>query len=380
MGLTESRAEALKRIRRSLRRVTNADFLQDEATEGERAHLARAAQPVTTRMAQDYASWRRPILWMAGAATLANLCFELFGYDALAVTLPRNMLVLIGVRNATMLEWLSRTPMLVGFVGSLMVLSAAIGWRRLRLSMHLARYGWLLMFTMPFLMATLPYARLLDLEHLDPTMRETVRSAIGAGFALSIFISVGPRTIALFPGIIRSSLALKTMLPEAPLPGWTVVLVGPLYSVFLLVFISGLIQAQGSCFLLSGAACLTLSPLLYVFRRNRLIRPQTVADAATLVRTVKREGRIVGLVGVTLLMVFILQGPSVGLVQVLGFLTGIIGNVVLLTVVGADFMLGVLRVSHLQHKEFQGSQFQVSLDAKLDAMEALDGPPVRPKP
>ena len=368
----ESSAEALKRLRRSLRRVASADFQQDEATEGERARLVQGAVPVTTRVAQDYAAWRRPILWMAGAATLANVSLEFFGYDSLAVVLPRNLLVVIGEKNATLLEWLARAPMLVGCFGSLLVLSAAIAWRRVRLSVQLARYGWLLMFAMPFLLAVLPYARLLDLDELEPTLRETVRSAIGAGFALSIFMSVGPRTLALFPGIIRSSLALKTMLPEAPLPGWTVALVGPLYSVFLLVFVSGIIQTQGSFYLLSGVACLTLSPIFYVIHHKNLIRPQSAADAAQLVRSVKRQVRLLSLAGLTLVSIFIVQGSNFGPVQLLGFLTGIVGNVVLLTVVGADFMLSVLRSAHVQHKASQGTELQASLSEKLEALESLD--------
>ena len=365
----ESSAEALARLRRSLRRVARADFLRDEATEAERARLLRSVEPVTTRVAQDYAAWRRPILWVAAAATLANVCLELFGYDTVAMLLPKHMLVAIGLKNVTLMEWLARAPMMVGFLGSLLVLAAAVFWRRVRVSVQLARSGWLLMFATPFLLAILPYARLLDLDHLDAALREPLRTAIGAGFALSIFISVGPRTLALFPGIIRSSLALKTMLPEAPVPGWTVALAGPL------VFVSGIIQAQGSFFLLGGVACLMLSPIVYVFRRKSLIRPQSGEDAAKLVQSIKRQVRLVSFAGLTLVSVFMLRRPNVGVLQVLGFLTGVIGNVVLLTVVGADFILGVLRSAHWQNKAFEGSPLQASLVQKLEELEGLGDVP-----
>lgn len=367
----ESTAEALARLRRSLRRVAHADFHDDEATEAERARLLRAAVPVTTRVAQDYAAWRRPILWMAAAATLTNVGLELFGYDPLGVMLPKQMLGAIGMRNAMVMEWLARTPILIGLVGSLFVLAAALAWRRVRISVQLARFGWLLMFATPFLLAILPYARLLDLDHLEPALREAVRAAIGGGFALSIFISVGPRTLALFPGIIRSSLALKTMLPEAPLPGWTVTLVGPLYSVFLLVFVSGIIQAQASFFLLGGVACLTLSPIFYVVHRKSLIRPQTAQQAAKLVKLIKRQVRFLSYAGLLLISVFMLRRPNVGVVEVVGFVTGVVGNVVLLTVVGADFLLSVLRSAHAQSLEFKGSPLQAALADKLAALDGL---------
>ena len=149
-------------------------------------------------------------------------------------------------------------------------------------------------------------------------------------------------------------------------------LVGPLYSVFLLVFVSGIIQTQGSFYLLSGVACLTFSPIFYVIHHKNLIRPQSAADAAQLVRSVKRQVRLLSMAGLTLVSIFIVQGSNFGPVQLLGFLTGIVGNVVLLTVVGADFMLSVLRSAHVQHKASQGTELQASLSEKLEALESLD--------
>ena len=74
-------------------------------------------------------------------------------------------------------------------------------------------------------------------------MSETDRSvprgvdpfAFLARFAPLIFLVLLMAVLAVFPGIIRSSMGLKTMLPESSVPGWIVTLIAPIYLLVVLV-------------------------------------------------------------------------------------------------------------------------------------------------
>ena len=46
--------------------------------------------------------------------------------------------------------------------------------------------------------------------------------------------------------MIRSSMTLKTLVPESPMTGWAAALVAPLYSIFLLVVFALVNQAYGN--------------------------------------------------------------------------------------------------------------------------------------
>jgi hypothetical protein len=367
------------KVKIALRRVARGDFQLERATDHERAELAAARPPVVSPVAQDYAAWRGSILWAATVAAGANALFEFLGFHPLAEQLPPQALAALGPGNVALVDWAGRSGIIALLVGSGLVLLAALSWRAVRASILLARTGWLVMFLTPFVLAALPYTRMMDLGHLAAPVRERLTTALGTAFALSIFFSVGPRAVALFPGIIRSSLAVKTLLPESPSPGWVVTIVGPLYSVFLLVLVAGVIQTQASFFLLGGVVCMMLSPAVYVVRRKALIRPQTPAEAARVVSTTKRAAGIFSLAGVVLLTIFVVRRPQLEVWNLLGFLMGVVGNVLVLTVVGADLVLGMLRAAHEQQRSFHESELARSLDEKLRALAepGIAGAPTR---
>lgn len=356
---------------RAFQRVTRADLQVDRATPEERELLASASPPVTSPIAQDYAAWRRSVLWVAAACLVTHTLFELFGMHSFAEDLGPQLAAVIRVENLSAVNWLTRTVVIVLCVGSALTVLAATAWRNVRASLVLARIAWLLMFATPFLIAAVPITKLINLDHLPLAAQTVVRTALGGAFALSFFFSIGPRAVALFPGIIRSALAVKTLLPESPTPGWVILLVGPLYTVFLLVLVTGIIQSQASYYLLGGVLCLILSPLIYVLRRKDLVRPQSAPEAERMVSSTKRLASVFSFAGVLLLAVFVLRRPNLELLSLFGFLTGIVGNVVLLMAVGADFTVGVLRAAHEQQKSFQGSELQASLEQKFAALENL---------
>ena len=356
-------------IGRVIRRMTLLDFQRERATDQERAQLAASATPVHHPIAQDYAAWRRSLLWVAAGAALLHVVFQLAGFNPLADSVPLNARRAIGPANLAIVDNATRVLHAALLLGTALVALAALAWRSVRASVLLARTGWLLMFITPLALAALPFTRLMDLQHLPTHVRDQLTQGLGAALALGVFFNVGPRAVALFPGIIRSSLAIKTLLPESSVPGWAVAIVAPLYVVFLWVLVTGVLQTQTSYFLLGGLICLTLSPAVFVVRRSALIRPQTPAEAARVVTLTKRVAGVFGTAGLVLITLFLLRRPNVDVFDLLAFVSGVLGNVLLLTVVGADALLRVLRSAHDVSRAFHNGQLAAALEEKLAALD-----------
>lgn len=142
------------------------------------------------------------------------------------------------------------------FVGGVLSLWAAWRWRDVRTSRRLARIGFLVTFLAPFLVAALPISRFLDHGPISEREGSSLNLALSTMVGLRFSFLLGSRAIALFPGIIRASMALKTLLPESPMPGWAAALLAPMYSIFLLVVFARIVQLQGNFLLLIGLACL----------------------------------------------------------------------------------------------------------------------------
>jgi hypothetical protein len=370
--MTPASPETSSLLGRVIRRMTLLDFQRERATQQERALLAASPTPITHPVAQDFAAWRHSLLWVAAGAALLNAVSQLVGFNPLAESVPAAARDAIGVANLALVDNASRALLIVLFIGTFLVAVAALTWRHPRGSGLLARIGWLVMFLTPLVLAGVPYTRLMDLSHLPEQAKEQVSTSLGAALALGVFFNVGPRAVALFPGIIRSSLAVKTLLPESSVPGWAVATIAPLYVVFLWVLVTGLLQTQASFFLLGGLACLTLSPLVFVLRRRALIRPQTPHDAARIVTTTKRIAGIFGTAGFILVAIFLLRRPQIDAFDLLAFISGVLSNVLLLTVVGADALLRVIRSAHEVSGAFHNSALAETLGDKLNALDPLE--------
>ena len=66
---------------------------------------------------------------------------------------------------------------------------------------------------------------------------------------------------------------------------------------------------------------------------------------------------------------FLLRRPNVDVFDLLAFVSGVLGNVLLLTVVGADALLRVLRSAHDVSRAFHNGQLAAALEEKLDALD-----------
>ena len=125
----EKTAQRLAAMIRGFQRVTRADLQLDRATDEERALLASASPPVTSPIAQDYAAWRRSVLWVAAVSLIIHALFELFGMHSLAEDLGPQLAAAIRVANLGAVDSLSRAVVIVLCVGAGLTLLAAVAWR-----------------------------------------------------------------------------------------------------------------------------------------------------------------------------------------------------------------------------------------------------------
>ncbi|HEB53452.1 MAG TPA: hypothetical protein ENI87_09385, partial [bacterium] len=70
--------------RRLLVRAVTSDFQRQRAADEERAELTATEHPVTHALAQDYAAWRRAVLWVAGVMLSIGVLIALLNHQSAA--------------------------------------------------------------------------------------------------------------------------------------------------------------------------------------------------------------------------------------------------------------------------------------------------------
>ncbi|MFP4353812.1 MAG: hypothetical protein ACLFUJ_01720 [Phycisphaerae bacterium] len=373
------------------RRVATSDFRLERPTDWERGRLEK--QGIVNPLAQTYAAWRSSLLYLAAACVLFGAIWSLATIDLIAGSeLLENPQLKQAFRvegDPGVIDGFQITSAVFVLIGALTVCVAAPLWPRVRLSRLLARIGWLVMFLAPLVLYVIPIASMVEIQSRaqDPittAMAEVSNMIFRLGIAGFVLAKVGPRWLALMPGIIRSSMTLKTLLPEARGPGWTAVLLAPLFSMLLLILLAVINQLQGSALLILGMICLMLSPLVFVVRARALVRPCRPEDVAAAVVWPRRIAFAIAALGFLLLLIWGFMTLSAG--DVIAFAISTIGSVLLMMVVGADFILPLLRSSQESTKQFVASPLCDALDQRCDQLadvletrvpfgEALAAPP-----
>jgi hypothetical protein len=270
--------------------------------------------------------------------------------------------------NLAILDMIAIIELLSVILVAFLTVVAARSWLDVGRSAKLARLGWFVLVGTPLLLAIFPWSRVLDFGHLAPQAADTVRSTLGIYLGLTLFMMLAPKLISVFPGIIRASVTLKSMLHESPVPGYTVVLFAPVYAMFVVVVFTTVNQMEGSLVLLAALACLVVAPLIYLLRAREFLKPHTAEESATLVRSVRRRSYLFNLTGAVLLLLFLGNMEGVSMSQVLEFFIVAGGGVLLMMVVASDLILGLLRLEHDQAKLFIGSELADQFESKMSTL------------
>ena len=76
--------------------------------------------------------------------------------------------------------------------------------------------------------------------------KEAESMAYGIAYGAEYLITLLPTVFSLVPGIQRSCLRVKTLLPQSILPGWFLVAACPFYAMVMLVIFVAANQVAGS--------------------------------------------------------------------------------------------------------------------------------------
>ena len=238
-------------------RICKSDFALIRATPEEVRALEGAPRPVRSALAQDYASWRRSLLMV---------CILVLGIT-LAFSANEIRFALQDTARHPVMKIQSGVFFLFQVVSFLLCLIAAFRWASIPSSKAYALIAWLVQFAGPFLVLLLPLSLFVS--------NQMVLLSLG----LISLKTLAPKVFGLFPGIIRCSLSLKTLLPESPIPGWLCMVVAPLYALFLVL---AAIAALQTSFVILGAGLLLIAvgTGMVLARSWGLLAPSNQEDAS----------------------------------------------------------------------------------------------------
>lgn len=334
-----------------LRRSLRSDFYGERATDAERQRLASAALPVTTPLAQDYAAWRRGMLWVTAMAMVVTVIFQLI----------ETIKALADEPTPGVLKFMVVVLFIMQISASVLIGLAALSWCDLIKSRKNARFAWLLVFLGPFLVYCLPVGTFAADEPMQQLQ-------IGVLMAFGAAIDLFPRIIGLFAGIIRSSLTLKTLLPESNTPGWMAVIIAPLYILFFLIALIVVIQSTISFWLVLALLAFIGAPVLLLMRTKTLMQSLEPEEGHKIVMQIRRSSAMCMVAAFVFFLIFaIVTDLDILNISVWSLLNGVfafLAGVLLLTTVMSDFMLSMLIHSYAQGQSFRGSAMDDTLSAK----------------
>ena len=332
-------------------RVLKSDFSVIRSTPEEIERLESALEPVESPLAQDYASWRRSMLMIC---ILVLSISTLFNAIEIWTSLTDGGTHLVQKIQIVLL-------FLFQFGSVILCALAARSWGDLRKSRSQARFSWLIQFAGPFLLFLVPLGFFVD--------NEMVLAQLGLGAV----ITLAPKIFGLFPGLIRCSLTVKTLLPETSVPGWLGIIIAPFYALFLGIATIGAIQTS-ELLLGCGFALLAATMAIVILRAQLLLKPTEQTEASIIVKGVKTRQMIFQMAGIFCIAIYLFSSVEKvdwgWLSELFLFVFSFLGNVTLLTVVMSDFMLGMIRQGQLQSAEFIGTSLEKSLSVRLDDLAA----------
>jgi hypothetical protein len=212
----------------SMKRAFRLRIDANEVLDDERAALLQARPAVTDETQQAFLAWRRSVLFMA--ALLMIPVALLHAIESLKF------------EEGTPEGWKSVTAVavLVECAFAVFLWTQVPRWTKWKRQSRALSWAWLGYFLVPFLVFLYPLASSYNLGELGAGNAEAAQAAkmaIGIAIGANALISLAPKVISLLQGMIRASIATKTLFPGAAAPGWLMVISAPLYMIIFYVFV-----------------------------------------------------------------------------------------------------------------------------------------------
>ena len=354
-------ANVANKARTFARRIMVSNFTSETVLPDESAALAAAVIPVTAPVAQNYAAWRRAMLWFSGVGLTVAMAVNIvddfkntFGGDSL----PILRLILIGL-------------LCVKIITPALLINAALKWTDIRASRRLSRRAIFLTFIVPLLLFLLPVTGLSGADELRKAGLETPEQlkGIGIGLGLAAMVFLLPHFLGLFPGIVRACMTLRTLVPESPVPGIIIALILPLFAMLLLIALAVVAQA-GSLLLFLGFAGMLCLPVLLLWNIRLLLKPMDGATMNAKIAPLRKRASIAWDIGLVLILADLFHiWKTIGFFKIVSFACDLLGIIILVTLAGTDFLLGLMKFTSEQDKELHGTQLYTDMDARFKDLD-----------
>lgn len=267
-------------------------------------------------------------------------------------------------------------------------LIALLTWTRFRASYRVLQAGFFLSFFAPLIIALCPWSWW-GYDDVSVNYREDPAAFLqqmleGLVEAAGYLITLLPTVLSLIPGVQRACLRIKTLLPEAMLPGWYLVAAAPLYGLFLLVIFVGINQVASDPVFLLGVFLFLAAPALYVIQADVFTRPLATEADFQQMRSVQRLISGITVIAGLLLLYYVSTqdvlgiravglNPETSLLQPLDlveFLLEFLGRSLFMTVFGADLFLMMTLSSWRHQQAFAGSPGENNYNRVMSGLAA----------
>jgi hypothetical protein len=367
----------------ALRRLVFCDFSKDQATPAETDALSRAREPVTEPYPQAYAAWRRSLLWVAGIALALAGVFKVLSFRTMESQLEElsksnaqgqqmaEFLRLAGKQNFETIDGLMLMLLLPTLIAAGAAIWAAVHWAEVRRSRRAARIGFAILFFVPLALALVPLRDMLEFPAEVPAEAIVyLKNVLGSGMAVTYFVQVAPRAFSLFPGLIRASMTVKTLVPMSPIPAWVTVLIAPFYAVMFAMLVVMLGQLQGDEMLMGGVFCFLVSPFIYLAKAPALLQAYTRPTSDDETKKARLLAMAANALGLVLVSAWVIDLQLLGFVEALEFVFAVLGSFVFINVVGADLMVALMYYGHEQAQTFANGPYLREYLQRIEQMHA----------
>jgi hypothetical protein len=267
-------------------------------------------------------------------------------------------------------------------------LLAVICWGRPRASRSILAAGWIASFLVPVAIALTPWSWW-TIELPPPSTRgaqllhQYQRIAEGLAWGYYYVVVLSPAVLALVPGVMRACIRVKTLLPEAILPGWFLVAAAPFNGLLVLVVFVALVQVAPSPLLLAGMVLWLAAPFVYLAQAHVYTRPLVSAEEWRRARRAQALVWLLTLGSAACLLTYVVTWEAFGL-RLVGFeaktslfrpwelvryALDFSSRAMFVTVVGADLLLRATLSAWRRQREFMSLPAAEQHDLLMERLE-----------
>lgn len=125
-------------------------------------------------------------------------------------------------------------------------------------------------------------------------------------------------------------------------------------------------------YLLLSIVSFLAAPTIYVLRAKALIRPQTVEQAERTVVRVRSVATVFNLIGAVLLAVYVIDVATIRVEAVARFVVSVLGSVLLMKVVAADFVLWILTEEFKHRDDARTRENMTQMNAVFETLTTIE--------